>query len=911
MLVTIQANRMEFEIVGREEELASLREFLEEPRGHPSAFAIDGEPGIGKSVLWSACVAYARERGISVLAAQPAEAERGLGYVGLIDLLDPVADEQVLSRLTPPRRHAVERALLREPFSTGRVDHRALAVGVRDVLADLGAVDPVLIAIDDVQWLDASSARVLTFALRRLDADVRLLTARRAVGGLQRTQGELGVERARCLEIGSLSPGALHRLLRARLERSFPRQSLLRIHARSGGNPFFALELARLLEADANPLEPLVVPNTLEQLLQERLRGLAKIAREAADLASALGTASESMLVRAGTNGRAVDAAVAAGVLQRSDGVIRFTHPLLASVIYDDLGPSKAKIHERIAKAVDDPLMRARHIALSTSEPDEVVARELTAAASLAADRSAFATAAELGEQAMRLTPPGQDAALRARSLAAARAHQAAGEWPRARTLASNLVATGERGPSRVEALVLLSDIEAPDPAARLLTQALAECDPGTQLQADVLCRLAWALRFADGAEHARQAVEIAEQLDDDVLRPRARAVQTILSWFAGSPVALDLAAQARDFAAAVGGDHLVQEATLAFVNTNAPTAHRKATRAVLEREHLEWRERDELRAALALWGLSWIEFWAGRWELAAAHAAGAHDISVQYGLERPQGHLPIAVIAAHRGLLDLARDHSERALVLAEVSIGVHPPQHLATIGLVSLWEGDQPGGLDWLARATRQAGEFGWGEPSLRWWTGDYVELLLASDQADEAERVLETWQADAQRVGRAWVLAHVTRCRGLLAAAEGDIEGGTALLQQAVEEHQAVGDPYGRARALLAFGVVSRRARLKRGAREAIEAADAAFTQLGASYWAGVAREELGRVGGRRRTAGLTAAEQRVARLVVEGKTNREVAATLFLGERTVASHLTHIYAKLGVRSRTELASKLQTF
>ena len=164
---------------------------------------------------------------------------------------------------------------------------------------------------------------------------------------------------------------------------------------------------------------------------------------------------------------------------------------------------------------------------------------------------------------------------------------------------------------------------------------------------------------------------------------------------------------------------------------------------------------------------------------------------------------------------------------------------------------------------------------------------------------------------RVGRHWVLAQIARCRGLLEAAQGNVEEAMTALEDAVAEHEAVGDPFGRARALLALGVVKRRARQKRPAREAIEAALEAFEELGAAGWAEKARAELGQIGGRTRAEGLTAAEQRVAALVAEGRTNREVAAALFLAERTVASHLSHVYAKLGVRSRTELARKLQTF
>ena len=156
---------------------------------------------------------------------------------------------------------------------------------------------------------------------------------------------------------------------------------------------------------------------------------------------------------------------------------------------------------------------------------------------------------------------------------------------------------------------------------------------------------------------------------------------------------------------------------------------------------------------------------------------------------------------------------------------------------------------------------------------------------------------------------MLAHVTRCRGLVAAARGAVDEATSLLEQAVARHHKVGDVFGHARALLALGMILRRARQKRPAREAFEAALAGFEDLGAATWIEKVRAELGRIGGRTREDGLTAAERRVAVLVAAGRTNREVAGELFLGERTVAGHLTRVYAKLGVRSRTELARRLR--
>jgi DNA-binding CsgD family transcriptional regulator len=171
-----------------------------------------------------------------------------------------------------------------------------------------------------------------------------------------------------------------------------------------------------------------------------------------------------------------------------------------------------------------------------------------------------------------------------------------------------------------------------------------------------------------------------------------------------------------------------------------------------------------------------------------------------------------------------------------------------------------------------------------------------------------IVDTWEDDAERVGREWVFGHATRSRGLIALAKEEVNRAEDLFREAVAQHDEVGDIYGRSRALLALGVVRRRMRQKRASREALGAALEGFEQLGAMTWVDRTRTELGSIGGRQRQDGLTPAERRVAALVAEGRTNREVAATLFLGERTVSSHLTHIYAKLGIRSRTELARHL---
>ncbi len=903
---------MSGDVVGRDEELRSLGAFFDGVSGEPKALVLVGEAGIGKSTIWLAGVEDARARGWRVLSSRPAEAERGLAHAGLGDLFEDVL-ESVLPTLSPPRRRALEVALLLEEGAVD-TDPRTLGVAVRSALEALASEGPLVVAIDDVQWLDPSSAHALAFALRRVrEQPVAVLLASRLderaePSEVERAIDEDHVERLRIVQ---LSLGATHQLLQARLGRTFARPTLLRVHEVSGGNPFYALELARALGPEVDPTQPLRVPDTLEGLVRARLDGLPRATRDALLLVAAVGRPSGELLARLDATEDVVGPALAAHVIEHDDATIRFAHPLLGSVLYQDASSrERQRAHARVAKVVEDPVERARHLALSTERASAEVAAVLDEAASIAVARGAPIAAAELGEHALRLTPSGASDDRHRRALAAAHAQRAAGEWTRARTILADLLAEAGRGPWRAEALLLLAELESVGRSAPLLEEALGEAGSRPALRSTIHCRLAWATRFKPSFDHARAALELAEQLDDDVLRRHARAVHAVLAWFAGEAEATeDLPASARDFPTAVGGEQLVREATLALVNTFASVPKRDEARALFERDYREWRERDEPRSSRALWGLAWIEFWSGRWALAAEHAARARDISVQYGLEVPQDHLPIAVIALHRGGLELAREHSERALELSQEQFGLRPPQHMAVLGLVERWSGSRSEAMGWLDKAELQAVAFRWGEPSVRWWTADYAELLLEDGRIDDAVRIVDVWEADAARVAREWVLAHVTRCRGLVAAVEGDVDRADGLLDRAVVQHEAVGDPFGRARALLGLGIVRRRARKKREALEMIQAALDGFQELGAATWVEKTRSELGRIGGRRREEGLTPAERRVAALVAEGRTNREVAAALFVTERTVASHLSHVYAKLGVRSRTELARQLR--
>ena len=238
------------EVVGRESELAAIHDFLDGVPAGPAALLVVGEPGIGKTTLWNEGVAAAGERGRRILSCRPVEAEIALPFAALGDLLERVPGD-VLARLPEPQREALEIALLRAETKPGPLHGRAVGVGVLGAIRALAEDVPVVVAIDDVQWLDSPSADALAFAARRLrDEPVGFLLARRADA---RDDAPLPLEsaldptRVTRLSVGPLDLQSLDRLLRSQLDRQFLRPALVELQRVSGGNPFFALELGRAL----------------------------------------------------------------------------------------------------------------------------------------------------------------------------------------------------------------------------------------------------------------------------------------------------------------------------------------------------------------------------------------------------------------------------------------------------------------------------------------------------------------------------------------------------------------------------------------------------------------------------------------------------------------------------------------
>lgn len=897
-------------IIGREEELAAIHAFLREEIPQPSALAIEGEAGIGKSTLWLAALRMGGEVGARVLSSRPAEAERGLAYAGLGDLFEGVLAD-VSPSLSAPRRNALEGALLvREADAAS--DPRALGVAVRNALELLSARERIVLAIDDVQWLDASSAEALSFALRRIESRVSLVLARRSSEG----GTPAGLEDALVpgsttrIHVRPLSAGATQAIVLHHLDRAFPRPVLLRLHEMSGGNPFYALEIARALPENVDPTQPLPVPETLEGVLRYRLAALPRTALAALALVAVLGTASRALLHEAGVDESGLELALDAGVLELEGRDVRFSHPLIAAAVYQGLGPAqRRRTHRDVAAVVSDPLERARHSALAASRPEAATAALVEEAALRASTHGVAAVGAELHEHALRLTPSADAEARRRRTIATARAHLATANVARARALSRELLERSPAGSPRAEALVLEADAASNlKDALRLLKAALEEKPADPRLCTEIHDRLGWDARFSEGLSsaeaHARAALELSEGIADESLRASTMATYSTIRFHLGQSDALPLAAQAYELARAEARRDDLMQVTLVVSSTYLWSGHLDRARALLGELLPEWDDRDEGVVAQIEWRLACIELVAGRLVSAAVHAERAFEINAEYGGSDSAVAWAVANIAALRGDFERAQETLDSRSRHLEGSPWFVP--HFETVrGVVASLQEAPERAVEHFARAEAGLAAIGSREPNLARWRADYIETLLRLGRVDDALALLEPWEAEGARLGREPVLAQALRCRGLVAATRGDIALASSLLDEAAAKHAAAGDELGRGRALLALGVARRRARQKRASREALSDALGVLVECGATPWVERARSELARIGGRTRQEGLTPAERRVAALVAEGRTNREVAAMLFLGERTVETHLSHVYAKLGIRSRTELA------
>jgi tetratricopeptide (TPR) repeat protein len=530
------------EVVGRDVEWRAVDGWL--ARRDPPVLLVQGEAGIGKTTLWSAGVRTARENGDRVLAHTATWSEAQLSFTALRDLLSD-AYRDVAEGLPMPQRHALDVTLLLEEPRGTPPQQGEIAVAFLSALRALAEHGPLLLAVDDIQWVDAASVQPLAYALRRLrDASVAGLLARREgafAGGLVVDQSlPSGHE---LLEVGSLSLGAFGRIIHDLLGAAYPRPTLHRLHAAAGGNPFYGLELARALErrgGGIHPSEPLDLPESLQGVVSERLDVCRPRTRRALAAAAALAAPTVSLV----GDREALDAAADAGLVEIRDDRVRFTHPLYAAGAYASVGTRERRaLHARLAATVTDAEERARHLALSTAEPDAAAAVTIEDAARAAAARGATATAAELAEQALRLTPAEDRGERCRRAIDAGWYAFIAGDATRAGALLQQASSTAPTGALHARALVRLAwlDHHAGDRhlAVERYRSALEEASGDTALEAEAHSLLAWCVFIMRedvplAARHARNAVALAERLEDPVLLTDSLAVLGQIEFFGG-----------------------------------------------------------------------------------------------------------------------------------------------------------------------------------------------------------------------------------------------------------------------------------------------------------------------------------------------------------------------------------------
>jgi DNA-binding CsgD family transcriptional regulator len=920
------------DVIGRESELAILHSFLDSIPTGPSALLLSGDPGIGKTTVWKEGLAGALQRGYRTLSCGPVEAETRLSYAALGDLLEPILEE-ALPTLPDPQRQALEVALLRSPRSGARADQRAVSLAVLGCLRSVASTSPVVVAVDDVQWMDIPSVRVLQFVVRRLkDEQVGLMTAAR---GARAGDDPLGVvsafaeDRVHAVHVGPLSLEALERVLRTKVGEGFSRTTLLRLHEMSGGNPFFAQEIGFALLRRGGDLaagEGLPIPDRLQELIEDRLEGLPARTIEALEIISALSTPTLDAIAAAIAPSRRADdrlsPAIENGVVEAVGDGLRFTHPLLASAVYQRIPLARRRqLHARLATIVHDPEERARHLALSVEGPDVAVAGALEEAASLAGSRGAPQSAAELWEMARRATPKDRAEELLRRTHEAGLAHYECGDTSLARNVLEQAVDLSRHGPPRAKVLLDLGLVVAAEEGWRravdVFTAALNEVGDDVALRARVEQGLGYAWLFRGDLEaserHARSALRLAEELQDPRVMAEAFQAYPFVEFLLGRGVDREML----DRGIALEG-HMSGEFVSYILRASFVLAQLLKFTDRLDEARETFNELLGHAAARGVespipqiqYHLAELECWAGNWDAAMEHARDSMAAAQRqsFGSFASMSHFAIGLVEAHLGLSDEAKVEALEGLRLAEAADEILPlVPNLSVLGFLELSSGNPSEAHRYLSRAVELKEAMGVREPAYFRVVPDEVEALVALGRLDEAEALLGPFEEAGRNLDRAWAMATGARCRALVLAARGDLLGASAAADEAVRHHDRLPLPFELGRTLLVRGAVQRRDKRKREARDTLTNALEVFDGLGAALWSERTRAELARIGGRAASSPtLTPTEARVAELVAAGGTNREVADAMFVSVHTVEANLKRIYRKLGIRSRTELAS-----
>ena len=903
---------------------AQVEAFLDAVPHRSVTLVIDGPAGIGKSYVWNGVVDEAVRRDWLVLSAHPSQAETRLVGSALIDLLSSI-DDSTLHQLPEPQYTALSAALLRASPSEAEADPHAIAVSVSTLVRQLGSDHVLVIAVDDVQWLDPETAAVVAFVLRRLPAEgVGVALSYRTEPGSRAPDliAELGGAQLHC-PVGPMDVDTIERVVTQHLATRVPGPALQRAVDVSGGNPLYAIEVARALVSagGSTSYDQVRLPPTLTEVIGQHLRALPQPARLALAAAAALTRPTVAHLRPLGLD-TALVAAERAGLAHVAGAEVRFEHPLFAAVAYDDLvGSERTLLHTRLAQVVDGPEERARHLAMGADGPDADVAAVLDDACERALGRGALHAAVDACRLALRATPDG-DPAEPARRLTLGHLLFRVGEPDGARRELEAVAFSDAEPHSRSRALYELARIATdtePGPRAAQLAYAALDLADSDELAADIHVILTLA-RYDDidaGVQHAREAIALLDRCSD----PNPGKVASALAALAETT-----------FRAGGGLDHeACERAMLLESETVPPPVSNRAimtyafllmyadeldhARELFLRAHqLAVDEGDHGSMPEAVGHLSMLELWAGRWDEAERHARDGLIHAERTGQQHNVllARCDLAWIDAHRG-----RSQEARAVASELVGVSVDTSDvsteawGRSLLGFCALADGDAARAVAELARHSDLRSATNNREPGFNWIAPWYVEALVATGDLDRAGAVLEAYRQQARAVGRQSALAGAARAQALLAAARGEFAEAVLSADEAVAGYLDQGRPFDWANALLAKGQVHRRLKQKALAKGALSGALVEFERLGAATFADRARNELRRVGLRPAAPlHLTETEQRIAELTAQGMTTKEVAAALFLSPKTVAANLTRIYRKLGVRNRAELGASMQT-
>ena len=910
---------------GREREFATIARFLG-GLDCPRSLNIEGDSGIGKTTMWLEARRMATAQGLTVLACRPVQTEVALAFSGLVDLFEPVPDA-ALARLPEPQHRALAAALRRRAPDRRLPDALSVSAGVRTVLTQLAGERPLLLAIDDAQWLDPSTAAVIGYLMRRLLREPigLLLASRPATAPGQDAEVDLlsGVAAMDRLVLRPLNLSGLHHVVRSRTGQVLPRPVLHRIADASGGNPFFAIALAEaMLEAPGRPEpgDPLPTPGTLVDIVAQRVSRLPRLDREILLIVASLSAPSpETVAAVAGRDvADALDAAREAGMLDLGDEHLRFAHPLFAQCVLRLSSAGRRRvIHGRIADVVLEPEERARHLALAIQAPDDAVAAALDAGAMAAKARGALWAASELLNQARLFTTPDDAAAAHRRAFEAAEIAILAGDRMSARDLLRALVVDAA-SPLRERAVGLYAEVLANTgellEAVRLLRAARGRTtEPGVaaRLDLDMAYLALLSLDPGEGSRRAHAAVGGARASGEPSLIAEALAYDALTCLLDGRDVDEAIVDEALSLEDPTRPPYMGLPPSGVLGLVRAITGQHGEARILLEagRNALDAIGDDCDLAGMLFWS-SWLELRAGRLVTAGEFARRAATMAESTGSEllRSWACASGALVAANRGRTDEVDD-------LIDEANRNGPPQGLAALWTVAaritagLASGD-PVSAAAAAAALTQAPELSrMAEPVFGFFVPDVAEALARVGRVAEADAILALFEGAAQARERRWAIATGLRARASILAQQGRLDEAIERLRAAAVLHEALDLPIERARTQLLLGQLERRTGERRDARATLQAAETEFLAAGADAWAGRARAELRRIPGRREAPSiLTPAEQRVAELSGAGGTNREVAAALFLSPKTVEANLGRIYRKLGIATRAELGAWL---